>query len=79
MVATTEALASQRSAFRPLLSHKVASERSEGSKFVGAGGDRSHVARTKFVPGGSPNRRHRKERRLATHVYAKKREPQCFN
>ena len=41
------------------------------SRFVGAGGDRSHVARTKFVPGGSPNRRHHKERRLATPVYAK--------
>ena len=32
------------------------------SRFVDGGGERSHVARTKFVPGGSPNRRHRQER-----------------
>ena len=56
-----------------LLSHKAASERSEDSRFVGAGGDRSHAARTKFVPGGSPNRRHHRERRLATPIYAKRR------
>ena len=54
-----------------LLSHKAASERSEGSRFVGAGGDRSHVARTKFVPGGSPNRRRHKERRALTLIYKK--------
>ena len=45
MVATTGALAPQRSAFRPLLSHK----RNE-VKFVGAGGDRSHEAPAKLVP-----------------------------
>ena len=43
------------------------------SRFVDGGGDKSHVARTKFVPGGSPNRRHRQERRLATPIYAKRR------
>ena len=74
MLATTGALVPQRSAFRPLLSHKAASERSEGSRLVGAGGDRSHVARTKFVPGGSPNRRRHKERRALTLIY-KKNEP----
>ena len=41
------------------------------SNFVDGGGDRSHVARTKFVPGGSPNRRHRQERRALTIIYAK--------
>ena len=45
------------------------------SRFVGAGGDRSHVARTKCVPGGSQNRRHHKERRALTLIY-KKRESQ---
>ena len=45
MVATTGALAPQRSAFRPLLSHK----RNE-VKFVGAGSIRSHAAWTEFMP-----------------------------
>ena len=33
-----------------LLSHKAASERSEGSRFVGAGSIRSHAAWTEFMP-----------------------------
>ena len=45
MVATTEPLGSQRSAFRLLLSHK----RKE-VKFVGAGSNRSHAAWTEFMP-----------------------------
>ena len=63
----------QRAAEQCLETGGMMFERSEDSRFVGAGGDRSHAARTKFVPGGSPNRRHHKERRSATPIYAKRR------
>ena len=56
MVATTEALASQRSAFRPLLSHKQ-----NEVEFVGAGSNRSHAAWTEFMPVRVAERRHHQE------------------
>ena len=67
MVATTEPLGSQRSAFRLLLSHK----RNE-VKFVGAGSNRSHAAPAKLVPVRVAKRRHHQERRALAVVYNKK-------
>ena len=68
MVATTGALAPQRSAFRLLLSHKR-----NVVEFVGAGSNRSHAAWTEFMPVRVAKRRHHQERRALIPVYAKRR------
>ena len=88
LVATTGALAPQRSAFRPLLSHNVAGKRVKHQACLSVCNEREQLRRwrqqlvTRSIAesdaawGATGNRgRHRQERRLSTPVYAKKGHP----